>query len=294
MSNEFKQTPAPEPSLAGLIEKLIEQTRHDKHRLFVAKDGTKNLLIEDDDGSWTQFNETESGLQAMPPARKTGDFMFGDPKSFCDFYKMHDSKAPIYAQLNSSGIPTFTAVLNDHTKEAADFRDFRAIFSPDFSVEWTTWSGRNGESRKFDGPKQFAVFIQDNAPDFMQPTSADMLSIALNFRVKSDGAFNCAQRLQDGHVQLDFSHIVQASGVDSAGGTVSVPDSFVLSIPVYEMLGAKHYQLQARLNFRTNQQGVTLWYELVRPRKVLLQAFQDAWTMIAGTTKATILLGTPN
>jgi len=284
-----------EDGLAGLIADLIEKTKHDQHRLVEAKDGTQNLLILDAAGELAEvINLSESQFQAAPPPRKTGSFRFGDPQSFIDFYKMHESAAPVYAELDKSGMPRFTAVLNDHTKDQADHRDFRASFTPAFATEWVTWTGHSGKDAAFASPKDFALFIQDNAPDFVSPSSADMLSLALNFRIKSDGVFNCAQRLQDGHMQLTFNHVVTAQATNAAGGEVTIPDQFTLSLPVYEMPNAGVYTIQARLNFRTNGQGVTLWYELVRPRKVLLTAFQDAWKQIAAATGAKMLLGAPN
>lgn len=49
----------------------------------------------------------------------------------------------------------------------------------------------------------------------------------------------------------------------------------------------------ARLKYRVKDGALTIWYELVRPHKVLEDAFRAIWSDIEAQTETKILLGSP-
>ena len=225
-----------------------------------------------------------------PPARKTGTVTVNDADSFCAYYGIHGSGAPVYAQLEPAG---FLAVLNDHTKDAAGHRDFKLDFPVRHSREWTVWTKHNGKGAAFNSNESFALFLEDNAVDIHQPAAAQMLAIALNFRVKADVAFANAVRLEDGNTELAFSNVVTGSAAGANGGKVKIPEQFKIRVPVFEGLNAKLYEVDARFRYRLTDGKLSIWYELVRPHKVVEAAFKDIWQQIEKATKAPILNGRP-
>lgn len=230
-----------------------------------------------------------------PPHRKTGTVKLNDAESFIAYYEIHGNGAPVYASMEPL---RFLAVLNEHTKDKAGYRDHRALFTVTHSKEWTTWTKHSGQGAAFNSNEGFALFLEDNAPDIVQPSSAEMLAIALNFRIKADVAFSVAQRLTDGRINLGYSNMVDASAEAPAAPGASavkltIPEKFTIEVPVFAGLAAPRYQVDARFRYRLREGKLTLWYELERPHKVVEAAFEELWESIKAGTNATILHGSP-
>lgn len=225
-----------------------------------------------------------------PPHRKTGVVKLNDAESFIAYYAMHSQGAPVYATLQPA---QFVSVLNDHTKDAPGYRDHRSVFKVAHSPEWESWTKHNGSGAAFNSNESFALFLEENALDIVKPDAAQMLQIALNFRVNADVRFSTSQRLQDGNVELAFANVVNASAGSTAGGKLKIPETFTIEIPVFAGLNAKRYKVEARFRYRLRDGSLSLWYELIHSRKAMEQAFKDIWAQIEKATKATILHGTP-
>ena len=78
---------------------------------------------------------------------------------------------------------------------------------------------------------------------------------------------NLAVRLQDGNVRLDYT--ADVSGSTGRSGEIVVPEMIKIGIPVHDGLGAPKYAFDARFRYRLNGGALTIWYELVRPKKVV-------------------------
>lgn len=230
--------------------------------------------------------------RAPAPARRTGTVNLDDAESFLSYWLEQQQGGHIYAQMKPH--VQFTAVLNDHTSEGPDYRDHRAIFKVAHSTEWATWTGHNGREKPFNDNEALALFLQDNLPDIVRPEPAKMLQIATNFQLKQDVQFNAVQRLSDGTMNIGYVNVVEASaGSDKNGGNLSIPETFTISIPVWSGLNATLYDVEARFRFRMASSKVTLWYELVRPHKIIEQAFADLVAQINKTAGTKILFGSP-
>jgi uncharacterized protein YfdQ (DUF2303 family) len=225
------------------------------------------------------------------PHRKAGTVKLNDAKSFIAYYATHGNGMPVYATLEPA---RFLAVLNENTKDKAGWRDHRADFTVRHSREWTVWAKHNGSGAAFNSNEAFALFLEENAPDIVKPEPATMLAIALNFRVKADVQFSLAQRLEDGNVELGYSNVVQGSAPNPTGGkSLKIPEQFTIEVPVWDGIDARRYRVDARFRYRLAGGRVTLWYDLVRPHKVVETAFKDLWAEIEKGTKAPILHGCP-
>lgn len=251
-------------------------------------DATSFIVLRDEKGAEAVKFLTET---TPPPHRKTGTTELRDADSFIEYYKLHGNGAPVYATLNPL---QFVAVLNDHTKDAAGFRDFRAVFAASHSPEWTAWQKHNGKGAAFNNNESFALFLEENALDIVQPDAAHMLQIALNFKVNEKVNFSSSQRLSDGNIEFGYSNIVEASASSEKGGKLKIPEVFKIKIPVFAGLFAKKYEVEARFRFRLGEGKMTLWYELIQPRRAEEQAFKDLWDSIKKATGAPILHGLPD
>lgn len=227
----------------------------------------------------------------LRPARPVSRVKLRDAASFVAYVSDHRvDRTRIYATLEPA---RFLAVFDDHytaaatdhdeaTDEQADWREFRAEFTLPPSREWTTWTGAN---RKPVSQVQFAEFLQDQLPDVVKPEGSDLMTMILNFEAASSGQFVSAQRLQDGSANIVWRD------EKNAAGTVKLPEIIELAIPVFENEAPR--PLSARLRYRIKDASLAVWYELIRPHKVLEAAFRETWGKIAEGTGVQILLGTP-
>lgn len=228
-------------------------------------------------------------LQADPPRCKA-QVKVRDAASFIAYvnrHKGHDTV--IYSTLEPAA---FVAVLNDHYQATTEYpvtmenapgwRDWRATFEIPASREWKLWQAQN---RKDMSQVVFAEFLEDNLPDIIEPAGNVMMEIALNFEAAKTGSFRGALRLKDGSSSLQYVDDTQASG------TIKVPDTFKLSIPVFENEAPR--EVEARLKYRIKDGVLTLRYELIRSHKMLEAAYRETLAKIIEGTGITPLLGTP-
>lgn len=225
------------------------------------------------------------------PTQQKGCVRLKDAESFIRYFNAYKGDASaIYATM----VPCkFVAVIDeDYTDGDAlpNWREFRAEFTPDYSTEKETWWAAN--RKPFDSTEAFALFLEDNLPDIVEPEGATMLEIALNFRVNQDVRYSSAQRLSDGHIDLGYQNIVEA-GATGPAGRIQIPEQFRIEVPIFAGVGAPKYGIDARFRYRLSSGNLKLWYELVRPHKVLETAFTDLWTKVGAETVRQILLGTP-
>lgn len=250
--------------------------------------GLAYVILKDKDGA--ERVEYVDKQLANPTFRK-GVVKLADAPSFIDYFMEHSTAASaIYATINPA---RFVAVLDEHQDNqvgAASWRDFRAEFTPALSNEWGTWTGRNGANKGFDSTEEFAYFIEDNAPDFVRPEAGELMDVALNFRATQSVSYKAAQRLQDGHVELQYANIVNGT-TSGSSGFVRIPETFEISIPLFAGPSALPYKVEARLRYRIVSGSVKLWYDLVRPHKVLEQGFKDLYTEVGDGTQKGVLLG---
>jgi len=281
-----KSTEATQVAEAAELGRKLAVAQQDPKKA-TGLDAVPYIVLRDKDGNEV-INWIEKTL--TKPHRKTGTVKLCDADSFIAYYTLHSNGAPVYATLTPA---QFVAVMNDHTKDQADWRDYRASFQVRHSPEWDVWKNHDGSGKTFNNNESFALFIEENAPDIVSPDPARMLQIALNFRVNADVRFSVAQRLNDGNHELAYQNVVSATAGSSAGGKLQIPEKFTIAIPVWAGIDAKKYKIEARFRYRLREGALTIWYELIRPRNVMEQAFKDLWDQIAKATKAPILHGTP-
>ncbi|SRR6266702_2968734 len=226
------------------------------------------------------------------PARASGVVKLRDANSFVNYFnRQKRAESLIYASLDPAKI---LGVIDDHLSyehalagddlgKGANWRQFRVEFAVPASREWKVWTGSD---RKALNQLQFAELIEDNLPDIVTPDGSTMLSVALNFEASKEGNFVSAARLQDGS-----TNFVWKEDVNATGNKIAMPSQITLEIPVFE--NGQPLPVDARIKYRVKDGNLTIWYELVRPHKVLEAAFRSIWSQIEEQTQTTILLGSP-
>lgn len=214
----------------------------------------------------------------LTPQRRKGKVTLRDTDSFIQYVIVERTdETRIYANTEP---PSFTAVFND----GPGWKDHRAVYSCPLSREWTTWNGSSGKSAT---QEQFAQFIENNLPDVANPPAAEMLEISRSLEAKKKVNFASGIRLSNGQNELTYEEEISGT---AAKGKLQVPETFTIGIPVFE--GGERYAVEARLRYRIADGGkLAMWYELVRPHKILEDAVANVRKVIAEGTNAPIFNG---
>lgn len=226
--------------------------------------GDAHFLVLPED--FTQTDITSVVQKLLPrPARKAGTITLNDIDSFiryCGDQKLA-VEGYVYADVDAA---TLTAVFNDHGGDAG-WRDFRATYKVEKSRELATWLGAN---KKQMGQEEFAIFLEDNVADIVEPSGEQMLAMALTMQAKVDVSFSSSKRLDNGQIQLSYTETIDAR---AAGGSIEIPREFSIGVRLFK--NGQGYKLRARLKYRLGSGSVKFWYELDRPENATDEAFAE-------------------
>lgn len=251
--------------------------------------GLPYVVLRDADGNERVEYLDREAVFADPPTGKKGAAIMHDMPSFLAYWREHKcGESRMYAEMEPA--VKFTAVFDEHCPDYAGWREFRASYTPTHSKEWKAWTEKNGKA--FDGNADFAIWLQDHLPDVVLPTGSELMDIITTLRVNETVAWKGATNLVNGAVDLGFNKIVDGHA-SSQGGSVVIPETLKLSVPVWTGLHQTLYDVDARFRYRLRDGVLRLWFELVRPHKVVEQAFEDLLASIR-TSDAVLYFGSPN
>lgn len=247
-----------------------------------AGDGAEPFVIVPDGH---HISNVEDTLPA--PVRKSGITNVRDAKSFIALFVRNeiDATTLLYYTVEP---PTFVAIFNDHSvggNGQAGWGDHRLVYDCPLSPEWKTWVGSHKKAMK---QSDFAQFIEDNLPDVVEPAGATMLEISRRLEARKKVNFTSGLRLDNGEVQFQYEE--QIEGRAGPKGAFTVPEKFVLGIPVFE--NGTRYAVTARFRYRIGDGGdLVLWYDLERHHKIVEDAVAQLQTDIEAETGVTAING---
>lgn len=240
------------------------------------------------------------------PTRKRGTYNFEDAKSFIAF--VNREKTPETIILATREVPGFTAIFNGNLPQnigeqstgddvSPGWGDYKAVYACPMSAEWKAWFGANGRKMS---QAEFAVFVEDNALDIVQPPvgggvaaadttfpdSPQMVEIARSLSAKNNVTFASAIRLSNGEVQFKYEEEISGT---VQGGTMEVPQRFAIGVPVFA--GTDPWVIVCKLRYRIERGGLVMWFDMERVHKVLERSFDEARTQIDAGTSVPVFLG---
>lgn len=222
--------------------------------------------------------------KTMPkPSRKTGTMTLTNAQSFIDYAKRHKDEATtlLFADEAKS---KFKVVFNHHSDKAdAGWADHYAMYNCPLSTEWLEWTSNN---KKEINQETFALFIENNNLDIVSPDPASMLEIARTLQAKKKVDFSSAIRLDNGQNQFSFTE--EVTGTAGEKGQFNIPEMFTIGIPVYT--GGQAYSAPVRFRYRISGGKLVIWYDMLRPHKVLEAAFTAILSHIKTETGMPVLM----
>lgn len=248
-----------------------------------AHGGTEVLLVPD--AFHLVAVEDVIGKHRLAPQRKQASLTFTTAESFVAYWNLFNSEQ---SQLfGSQEQTTVTAIFDYHHagEGPAQWREHRATFRLLQTEEWKLWLANNGKKKS---QADFALFLEDNAADILEPDGAAMLDYAREMQAKTDVTFASSVNLGSGRRQFTY----QEQGSTTVGkGKMEVPESFKLRLVTH--LGGPLKEVTARLRYRIDEGKLILWYDLLRPHTVNEQAFTWCVETIGTGCGVDVLMGTP-
>lgn len=253
----------------------------------VRTSGNTPFVVIPNDHKVQYLRDTINNPDAERPVRKSGVVKVLDAGSFCDYYTLFsDLNSRVFADETQNSV---LAILDYHGAgdNAPRWGAHRIQLTLRHSEEWSTWTEKDGQAHKM-SQMDFAEFLEDNAPDIVEPSAATMLEVARDLRAKTDVDFGSAIRMANGSVQFKYSE--QVKGTFGAGN-VDVPETFTIAIPVY--VGGTSVPITARLRYRIASGKLTFWYDLLRVSAIERNAFLKCRDEIQSRLTISIINGVP-
>jgi uncharacterized protein YfdQ (DUF2303 family) len=114
---------------------------------------------------------------------------------------------------------------DDMTQLSPKLGNHRATLTLPKSLEWQTWNRASGQMMTH---VAFATFLEENAVDVKNPVGADLLELCRDLQVAQNVNFGSSVRMGD-LTQVNYQKDQDAL----SKGSIALPQSIMLSIPVY-------------------------------------------------------------
>lgn len=220
------------------------------------------------------------------PSRKRGRVTVHTGASLAQYVNLHtegDATA-IYADVQARRIE---AVLNGHQAgdAFAGWGDHRVALALRSTPEWARWEKHDG---KWMDQVTFAEFLDDAAPDIVDPLAADVVELARTFQAKANVEFRSAQVLESGERQLTYHETVEAQA--GKQGQLTIPDRIEIGVAPFE--GSDPYRVACRFRYRISNGDLALGFQMLQRDQVIRDAFDAVLDEIEGSTELTAYRGT--
>lgn len=248
------------------MQAVIDAARKGVVATKVDESGKQSLwAVPGKDGVALQTVCLETGLDK--PVRKRGTIQVFDATSFNAILEANDGgNATIYIDRDAEK-PSIVAVLNGNGESGPGWGDFRVEIVFRFTPQWLKWKAIDG---KLLPQLEFAEFIEENLPDIVLPSGADMMEIAQDLSAKRTVDFKSTVRLADGRFQ--FQNIEDMTAQIGAG-QIGIPPMIKLGIaPVY---GLPPFGIDGRFRYRIENNKLKLGIKLQRLEDVMVAVVND-------------------
>ena len=129
-------------------------------------------------------------------------------------------------------------------------------------------------------------FFEENVKDITAPegipdapSAADMLEISRTLEAKKNISFRQGTRLDNGQVQLTYNEKIDGQAGET--GQLRIPEQFYIGVKPF--LGGDAFCVAVRFRYRIQEARLVMWFELVRPDKVLEEAYTTVRAKIQGS-----------
>lgn len=217
------------------------------------------------------------------PRRPRGSATLHDPSAFAAYVtRLDEDTTTVWADDQARRI---VAVFDDHHTASPGWRQHRAELAVRVDPAWQAWRARDG---KLTAQTDFGEFLEDHAPEIVDPPAAVMVDVATTLVARRSLAFESSTRLTSGDV--GFVYREETAAKAGGKGTLEIPSQF--RVRMAPLVGADPVEVTARLRYRISDGGLQIGYRLHRPDLVEREAFDFVAAVVrAGIPPHVPLLG---
>lgn len=234
-------------------------------------------LVHHRDLSVTQHEE----LLATPNALKE-NVNLHNVESFMEYFNnFADAHSHIFVDAENA---KFKAILDYHVAaDSPSWNRHTVEYKFPKTIEWTKWLQYNSIRME---QEDFALFIEDNIKEVVEPDGATMLEIASSLQAKNNVSFKSAKRLDNGETQFDYREDIESTA--GAQGQFSIPNEIKIALKPFQ--GSETYNVTARFRYRINNGSLVMWYDIIRPHAIIEDAIKDAVEKVKTEIKTGVVL----
>ena len=199
--------------------------------------------------------------------------------SFIDYYnKFSTLDSAIFVDQEEGN---FVAILDYHANhETPAWCKHVARYTCPKTKEFNTWLRNNNNRME---QEDFALFIEENSRNIVEPNAAEMLEIASSLKAKKDVEFKSGIRLDNGETQFEYTETIGTNA--GISGQLNIPEKIKINARAFQ--GGDNYELEARFRYRITPSGLQMWYTLITPHLVI----EDAVNQVIEQVKNNISQG---
>ena len=174
--------------------------------------------------------------------------------------------------------PYIWAAIDYHEQDQVNRNQHIARYRPRYSDEWKLWINKGAMNQT-----EFAEFIEENRHDITQPTAAELLDLARNFKASRKIQYDKTFTEKDGTTKLTYNDETEATG------EIVVPDQIKIGIPVY--FNGPRYAVEFWVRYRVGNGTVSFNLKPDRADVVEKHAFDEMATRVQDETEIPVYLG---
>ena len=171
---------------------------------------------------------------------------------------------------------TVTAVYNEHTSEAAGWRDDLLTLELATDPDWAAWQKISG---KWFAQADFGDVIEELLHTVIAPDQADLYEIIHSIRATSSAQFESRIDRSVSAQQLTYTEDIKAAAGGKATGKLEVPKTVTLRLRPWEG-HIETYDIDAWFRLHVSAGDLKLTIKLKPHQQILRQAWADMITKI--------------
>lgn len=236
------------------------------------------------------------------PERCKGTATVTTLQSFIDLTNRHKDEESAVFTKTTWPEPSLTAVLNYYDADSEiRYADHRVRYAFPITDEFKAWAAADGKGMS---QMDFAVFVEDRAPELATPTDAeqkefedlfltkfatpsDMIVLSRGLQVNVAGTVKQNTNLSSGEGEIVFVEEHQ----NGKGEKLTVPGLFMIALPVF--IDGKPVRIPTRLRYRVREGSVTWFFQMFRWKELVRDRVVDDAKIAATGTVLPMFEGSP-
>lgn len=195
--------------------------------------------------------------------------------SFIDYVNKHVTDNVTSAMFVDEDNAMFGVVFDYEDKQGVLNQEHAVTLKLEESLAMQTWKKMNGKGMT---QEDFALFIEANIGDIVDPAPAKMVELSTELRAKKDVHFESKVSLHDGATTFKYSEEVKGT---TANGQMEVPKEFKVGFVLFRGQ-TEGYKITCKFRYRVGQDGkLVLWYSIPDLDRIRETAFADVKKQVA-------------